>query len=240
VSESQSPNQSLSVELLSPDQLKSEQSLELVVDPLDWLDSAERYAYNYLEAKLRRGNSDTYPIAPDIADQMMQLYLQGRTLAEIRRLNTPFSLGQIVHAAVEGNWYLQRDAYASLTVARAKARAVIAAAEGIELAADMMAALKRLHGDNVARYLQTGDPIYLGSATSISTIRQLKEIGEVLMKLTGQEQKKTMGGSVELKVSGSVTTVPLSPIQILPPTEAAKILSAWADSEKKKLAYEEK
>lgn len=245
----QSPNQSLSPspsltgELMAPGQQKSEQreqqSLEPVVDPLNWLDSAERYAFNYFTSKLRSGSSDSYPIAPSVAEQLLELYLQGRTLAEIRKLNRQFSMGQIVHAAVEGCWNLQRDAYAALTVARAKARAVLAAAEGVELAADIMAALKRLHGDNIARYIQTQDPIHLGSATSYATIKQLKEISEVLMKLTGQEQKKTIGGTVEVKHSGSITTIPISPIQVVPQADAAKVLAEWAAVEKRKLAHEE-
>lgn len=244
MSEKQEPSQSLvkspslPAELLQPGQQKSEQSLEPAAeDPLAWLDQAERYAYDYFNNKMRAGSSDTFPIAVGIAEQMMQLYLQGRTLTEIRRLNPTFQLGQIVHAAVEGRWNLQREAYIALTVARAKSRAVVAAAEGIELAADMMASMKKLHGDNAARFLQTGNPKDLGSATALTTIKQLREVAEVLMKLTGQEQKKQVGGVVEVKHSGSVSSIPMQPMNV-EPSDAAKILAGWAAAEKKRQSEE--
>lgn len=242
MSEKQEPSlvksPSLPAELLQPGQQKSEQSLEPAAeDPLAWLDQAERYAYDYFNNKMRAGASDTFPIAIGIAEQLMQLYLQGRTLTEIRQLNKNFQLGQIVHAAVEGRWNLQREAFIALTVARAKSRAVVAAAEGIELAADMMASMKKLHGDNAAHFLQTGNPKDLGSATALTTIKQLREVAEVLMKLTGQEQKKQFGGVVEVKHSGSVSSIPTQPMNV-EPSDAAKILAGWAATEKKRQSEE--
>jgi hypothetical protein len=204
-------------------------------DELSWLEPSERYAYNYIEPRLRRGGSDTYPLAPSISDGMFQLYLQGRTLNEIRRINPQFSLGQIVHAAVEGHWNLQRDAWVALSMARAKARAVLAAADGVEMAADMMAAFRRLHGETVSKFLQSGRVEDLGTAININSIRQLKEISEILMRLTGQDQKKSLSGVVEVKHSGGIITVPVTPPKVLDTTEASGTLAAWAAVQKKKI-----
>lgn len=207
-------------------------------DPLAWLEPAERFALDYFLENFQRGGSETYAIAPSVAEGMLQLYLQGRTLSEIRKLNKQFGLGQIVHAAIINHWREQRDAYAALAVARAKARAVLAAAEGVELAADIIAALRRQHGDNVSRYLQTGELSALGPATSMATIRQLKEVAEVLMRLTGQDQKRQVSGSLEVKHTGTVTTVPVTAPPPSPVETERKLLSDWAAAEKARIAEE--
>jgi septum formation topological specificity factor MinE len=168
---------------------------------LSWLQESERFALSYFESKQGVGSSQYSPISPLAAEAMYPLFLQGRTFDEIRKLNPHFSLGQIVSAAVNANWFDRRQAHSHAAVSRARARAILAAADGVELASDIIAALRAQHGDAIAKYLQTGDVNVLNQATSIDTIRKIKEAGEVLMKLTGQDQIKrvSVSGTVDFK-----------------------------------------
>ncbi len=174
---------------------------------VEWVTPAEKFALEYFQKNFQRGGSETYPLAPSVCEGMLQLYLEGRTLAEIRKLNPQFGMGQIVHAAVTQDWHQYAIDHAELAINRARARAVLAAANGIDFAADLMAAIKKLHGDNIARYLQSGDVTLLGPALTTTTIKQMREIVDLLMKLTGQDQKKQVSGTLEIKHTGTVKTV---------------------------------
>jgi hypothetical protein len=202
-------------------------------DPLGWLNAAERHAYHYFLVNMRKGGMETYPLAPSTTDGMRAVFIKGgKTLEEIRRLNKPFGMGQIVHAAVEGNWYQARLDDAALTMARAEVRAKLAAAEGAEMAADVIASIRRLHGDSIARYLQTGDISELSESSPITVARQLKEAADALARFTGQDQVRKVSGT--LKVEHVGLTIPTSP-----PTEPAaghaSVLAGWAAAEKVKL-----
>lgn len=207
------------------------------LDPLAWLSPAERYAYDYFLGNFQKAGATSYPLATDIADGMFNLYMQGKTLGEIRALNRHFGYGQVIHAAVTGDWYVRRARVLEDQVPRARARAVQAAAEGLELTADMVAALRRLHSDNIARFLQTGNPIHLGPALSMTSIRQLKELADLLLKFTGQEQTKKVSGTIKHEHVGAVN-LPTTPVGAPPPKEASRTLASWAEQERAKLRAE--
>jgi hypothetical protein len=201
---------------------------EIVADPLAWLAPAERYAYDYFLSKQGRGGSETYPIAESACEGLFNLYLNGKTLAEIRTYAKQFGFGQVVHAAVRGQWNLLRAAYMETVTARSQSRAKQGVAEAVEFTVDLMTALRTLHTDNIARYLQTRNPIDLGASTSMGVIRQLKELSEVLSKLTGQDQNKRVSGTIKHEVTGTVTTVPTAAPPPMAPGEAQAMLGAWA------------
>lgn len=212
---------------------KSTAVAEPKADPLAWLAPDEQYALKVFQQKFRRGGAETYPLADSVAEGMFALYLQGKTLAEIRRLQPQYGMGQIVHAALTSNWPERRQRELERVLAEANVAAKQAAGEGALLARDLIVAMKKLHGDNIARFLATGDINHLGGALAMSTIKNLKELAEVLSKFTGQDQVK------KVKVSGVVEhqhrAVP--PPQPLPPIAApvaAATLAAWAAEETKK------
>jgi hypothetical protein len=175
---------------------------------LHWLTPAEKYAYDFFVEKRNEGGSSTFPISPTTQEGMFALFLNGKTLEEIRKLNFQFGFGQIVYMAVENDWYEAKRAYLDTMVKRAKVRAIQATAEGLELTADIIAALRKQHGDNIARFLQTGNIRDLGSATSVNLVRQLKELGELLGKLTGGDQIR----NVRVEHTGNISVQPSQPI----------------------------
>lgn len=206
---------------------------EPATDPLACLDAAERYALTNFEAKMRRGGTETYPLAPSTTDGMRALFIKGgKTLGEIRALNKQFSMGQIVHAAIEGQWFQARLDDANLTMARAAIRAKLAAAEGAEMAADVIASIRRLHGDAIARYLQTGDIGELAESSPIAVARQLKEAADALARFTGQDQVRRVSGTLKVEHTGLV--IPTAP-PVEPPGGAASALAGWATAERSKI-----
>lgn len=190
-------------------------------DPLAWLSPAERYAYDYFVARARKGGSETYPLSPEVNASLFEVYLRGRGVREIHALQkNRFSLGQVVHAAVEGEWPRRRQQLIEERLEEAKVRALQAATDGVEYVADGLAAAARLQRERVSRYLETGDPADLGTADF--SVASVQKLAETLLKLTGQDrvttQKTVHSGAVDHRF------VPVAP----PPTDPAATLASWA------------
>lgn len=223
-----------------PDENQPEKSLQVVQsgvdkppDALAWLDAAERYAYDHFLAHRALPGAQYAALAPSVTLGMEVLYVKGgKTLAEIRALFPQFRLAQVVHAAVDQSWHLKRAAAAALTAQRAAVRAELALHEGMELAADVMAAIRRLHGDAIARFLATGNADELDKSSPMAVLRQLKEAAEVLAKLTGKDQvrKVAVAGRIEHSVAALPTAAPAAP-----PGQETGVLAAWALQERAKI-----
>lgn len=205
-------------------------------DPTWWLTPGELYAYNQFLLKYCKNGSNTYPIAPGTKEGLFALFLNGKTIGEIRKLNPQFSLGQLVHAAIEDDWAQTKSAYLETMVQRAKVRAIQATAEGLEFAADLVAALRKQHGDHIARFLQTGDINDLGAATSTTVIRQLKELTELLSKLTGADQTKKVKFEGVMEHRSALESIPMAPVPQKAPNQTLK---TWAVTELEQIKKEE-
>ncbi len=193
-----------------------------VADPLAWLRPAERYAYDYFVQRLRRGGSETYPLAPDVQADLFELYLRGRPLREIFDVNKGrYSLGQVVHAAVDGDWPRRRLAVQDDMLSAAGETAARAGAEAANYIADGIAAAAKMQRDRVSRYLQTDDATGLGDLASPATFLKLVE---ALTKLTGSDkvERKIISGSVEHRIA---------PQPVTPTGDRAKMLKEWGDAE---------
>jgi hypothetical protein len=127
-------------------------------------------------------------LAPSYEAELFQLYLNGIGLEEITRLNKGLRLGAVARAAVEGDWFEKRRAYADSLLSSVVPRVQQTQAEAIVFAADLLAAAHKLHGAKIRRFLQTGDESELGDF-KVSTIDQYRKGVEMLLKLTGQDGK---------------------------------------------------
>jgi hypothetical protein len=138
------------------------------------------------------------PMAPSTQARFFALFLNGLNCEEIHRLNpNGFSLGAIVRARLENDWDLKRLEHQEQLMARVRERVQQVTLETVERIANELAASNKLVNDKVLKYLQTGDPAEL-AGTNIGSVRHLKEMVELLAKLTGQDAKKTqVGGTVE-------------------------------------------
>lgn len=206
-----------------------------------WLTPAERYAYDTWQASVAqtqgraaRGRSDLAELAPAIQAELFNLYLAGRTLAEIREANPKFSMGQIVGAAIKSAWNLRRDDYLSGLLDVAKQRATQVQAESIKFIADTLSANNILHGQAVAKFLQTHNPSDLG-AFKVDSIKQYGDLVAQLMKLTGQEGNRRITGTLE----HNLNVIPNVPPQ-LPEGAASGMLAALAEEKRLALIEERK
>lgn len=194
-------------------------------DLLSALSLPEQQALEYFEKKSAvtatrgRGDPDSYSLAPDVQARMFNLFLQGRTLQDIRAVNPQFGLGQIVHAAVVGRWFGRRDEYLDELLVSVRNRAVQSVAEAVNFVADQMAATHALHADQVAKFLQTRDVGDLGGFAATS-VKQYKELVELLIRLTGQDKVST--------VNHNVRPAPAAPPPLAGPRDPAANLKRWA------------
>lgn len=223
-----SPNQSLS----EPSSPPSES--DPPADPEAWLSAREQHALAHFRRTQGTRGSLTYPLAESVAEGLFALYINGRSIEEIRRLNPTYSEGQIVHAAVTYNWHARAQGQVQLMEARAKYRALVAQSQALDHVADLMAAIRQKHGDNVARYLQTGDLNALGGADSTTSIRQLKDLVDLITKLTGQDGKRAVSGKIVHEHVGLPTIpaqqVPTSPAQLMQWAQEAREAQAKKNS----------
>lgn len=204
--------------------------LEAEDDPLAWLDEPERHAYaHFMGNRNLRGQAATFPLSPGVAAGLYELYLNGRSLSEIRaQFPTQYGFGQIVHAAVEGKWYDRRLEYLGGLMDRAKSRALQVAAESVDFIADSMAAAHKMHGAALKKYLVSGDPKDLG-AFGIGSLKQYRDTVEVLLKITGQDGTKRVAGTV--KHEHTVRTIPTAPPVPPSPGASVALLGRWATQE---------
>ncbi len=151
----------------------------------------EREAYQkYVEA-------NKPPLAASTASNFFALFLQGHTCDEIAKLNPAFGLGIIVRARVDNEWDRQRDEHLEHLMANIRQVAQQKQLGSIRFVADALAAFEKLAGEKFQRYLQTGDSSQLGEWKDMS-LKQYKELIELILKLTGQETSTTK------KVTGDV------------------------------------
>lgn len=202
-------------------------------DPLGWLTGEEQNALDVFTSRLRTAGSPTFPLAPETEVGLYQLFLNGRSITEIHQGHPNYNLGQIVYAAVSGNWAARKRDYLDRLYDRVTARFAQASAEGIELAADVVAAARLLHGKKVAAFLKSGDEKDL-IGVDVTSLGAVTKAVDLMMKLTGQDrvQKHEHRAKVEHEVVPPTSPLPRS--GPAPTVNRAALLSQWAVEEGEK------
>ncbi len=185
------------------------------------LSARELNAYQFLV------KSNQPKVSPSTSSGFFELFLNGKSCEEIMRLNKGFSLGQIVRCRVEDEWDERRDRHMAELLEGARATVQQRQMEGIVFLTDYMSAFHKLFGDKMKKYMQTGD---VGEIQDLPfTFKQYKDILELMMKLTGQENNKKVQGEV---VHKHVSAEPSQGRTTLTPAQAAQVLEI-IDSKKK-------
>ena len=192
-----------------------------VLDPNLILNDRELSAYHYWQS------TQDPPIAPSTQAKMFELFLQGKELEEIRRLNPGFSLGAIAAARLQGGWDQQRDQHLQDLLGKVRGRVQQSFLETVDLFCDLLAAKNKVHRDKVLKFIQSGDERELADL-NLGGMKGYKDIIEGLAKLTGQDQNRKVSGSVTLQVETPRANQPMAP------ADAAAIISALLASNKKK------
>lgn len=137
-------------------------------------------------------------ISPATRAKLFSLFLQGHDCVEIARLNQGITLGQIVRVRVDDLWDDKRREHIEALLGEVKTRLQQTTLESVEFVSNLLAATHKQYGDQLKKYLQSGDPADLGPF-SIHGLRQYREAIQLLRELSGQDSKK--GGS---QVSGEI------------------------------------
>jgi hypothetical protein len=165
-------------------------------DQLDYLSDAETYAYNYFVEHRGTSGPSSFPLAYSTQEGLFQLYLNGRSCEEIRKANPQFGLGQIVYSCVDGEWERRRKEHLDTLMDGVGGRVRQIAAEGANFTADLMSVTHILWQDSINKFMQTRDPEVL-KELGVGSLRSYKDLIEMMIKLTGQDQKKSVSGVVE-------------------------------------------
>lgn len=162
-----------------------------VKEPTAELSVQEKFAYDYF-VKNRGKTLGTMPLSPSTQAQLFELFLNGVPFNEIRRMNPSYSLGQIIAAAVDNNWFAQRESHMSTLLNTVKDRVGQISLESVDFLSNLLSAAHKKHGDSLKRYLQTGNESEL-SGIALESLRSYREALELLMRLTGQDIKRVKG-----------------------------------------------
>jgi hypothetical protein len=173
-------NQAVNAELVSQNENES------------WLNETEAEELAKFRAIYQKGGSPTYSLSAKVQQGLFCLYLNGKPLSEIANLNSgQCTFGQVVHAAVEGDWHKHRQVYLQDLLGNVRTRVQQVAAEGANFIADSLSAAHKEHGLALKRYLQTGDKAQLGEF-AITNAGQYANAINMLLKLTGADNNKNI------------------------------------------------
>lgn len=157
------------------------------------LEKAERLLSEAeLDAYRKYVESGKPALSPTTAAQFYALFLQGYSTSEILKHHPALGLGIIVRARIDYDWDFQRDEYVRQLMTGVQATVQKSTLEAIQFASDGMAVFHRLAGKRFKEFLQTGDEKVLGDWKDLS-FRTYKDFVEMLMRLTGQDDKKVSG-----------------------------------------------
>lgn len=191
-----------------PQELQKSQQDQDEVRVNAWLTEAESNALADFEANLAKAPKYC-PLGPEPVVGLFTLFISGTSLKEIAALNPQYSLGQIVYAAVEGNWDKKRREYLDDLLSRARDQLAQTVAESASFLNKAFQVAHKKIGDRMQKYLQTGDELYLKELDfDFSTVKKYKDGIDMLLRVTGQDRVKSV------HVDGQVehTEVPPAPL----------------------------
>lgn len=166
--------------------------VEVGAGPEKYLTTRERGAYDFV----RNMKPTPATLSTSLQVKLFTLFLQGIDCVEIARLNQGISLGQVIIARIEGRWDEKRQDHIEKLLRDTSLRLQQTTLEGIDFIAAQLAAVHKIEGDRIKRFLQSGDKADLGTF-DISSWKSYKEVIEILKTLTGAD-KKTQQHSGEI------------------------------------------
>lgn len=176
------------------------------------LDPRELGAYRYFVKQKQP------ELSIELSEKMYNLFAQGRTCDEIRKMdaNKAIGLGSIVHARIRDDWDGQLLTRQQHLVTNTPTVVQQTQLESADFLASLLAASHKLLKEKVDLYLQTGDVAHLkGTLLENLSLKGYQSILDTLMKVTGQDNKKTV------TVTGGIT---VTQTKAPTPVEAADIL----------------
>lgn len=180
---------------------------------------------------LKGEEEGTRPIAPSLSSQLLNLFLEGYSCAEIAKNNKPFSEMDILVCRKKYKWDDEKDKYAFDLAKQVREKLIKQKLESLEFLTNVLSVTHKKHKDQMIKYLQTGkeEDMPENWASSPTTY---KSILETIQKITGEDRVSTQKITSEatVKVEGNVTST-----AALHPELQAKLLRRLSESTVKKV-----
>jgi len=138
-----------------------------------------------LEFYYLHNESSDLPLDFPTANNLYDLFQQGRSCFEIHLANSHIPPGAIVDARVRFGWDIRKDQYEKRLEATTKAKAMNSTASALEFVSDLLLVVKLKHQDAINKYIATKDPAHLAGIIKVDTVQQLKTLVEIQSILAG-------------------------------------------------------
>jgi hypothetical protein len=159
---------------------------------LQGLDQREMGAYKHVL------NTRQAEIAEDTAERMYEMYLTGKTCEDIRKANKGYSLGQIVACRIKYGWDVRVAQYKEALQVAVPDRAIQTSLETVDFVSKLLTVNRMRMEEAIDRYMLSRNEDDLKGVILAKNAKELKELVELLMKMTGQDKKR-------IEFSGKVT-----------------------------------
>ena len=146
--------------------------------------------------------SGAKPVSATLAADMMNLYMENYSCAQIANLNKGFTELDILYCRYKYDWDAKRDQYAHQLQNMVIQKLAKLKLESVEFLTNQLAILHKEEREKVLRYLQTNNPEDKPSiwATNISSYKSLIE---ALQKITGEDKVQKHEVKAEHKIVAS-------------------------------------
>lgn len=168
------------------------------------------------------------PVAPSLAMQLFELFLEGYSCAIIAKQNSPFREGDILFLRKKFKWDENRDKYAYDLQVQIREKLIKQKLESLEFLTNMLTVTHKEHKDKMLKYIQTGKEDDRPD-TWVTGPSAYKGVLEAIQKLTGEDRVTTQN----IKSESKVTVESNQPITVIGEQLQSKMLKKLALSEKK-------
>lgn len=158
------------------------------------LDARELAAYRYFI------NADYPALSGDLSEKYYDLFLAGASCEDIRKANAGVSLGSIVHARVRDGWDLQKADHLEDLKRDIPDRVTKTQLDSADFLQKLLTTVHLVHSEKLDLFLATGEKTHLkGTPFENLKMKEYQQILELLLKVTGQDNKKV------LEIKGGIT-----------------------------------
>jgi len=127
------------------------------------------------------------PIAPTLAADMLNLFMENYSCSEIAKINKGLSEIDVLYCRYKYNWDEQRDKYAKELQEQVVQKLMKMKLESMEFLTNMLSVLHKDERQKMMTYLQTGKEEDKPKSW-VNGIGAYKSIIETLQKLTGEDK----------------------------------------------------
>lgn len=188
---------------------------QIVATAISRLDARELSAYKYFI------NAHYPELGQELSQKFYVLFESGASCEEIRKANPGISLGAIVQTRVRDGWDVMRANHLEDLKRDIPDRVTKTQLDSADFLQKLLTATHLVHSEALDKFLATGDKAHLrGTPFENMKLKEYQQILELLLKVTGQDNKKV----VEVKGGITVQNKGIPTIE-----EAANILDVLAE-----------